>query len=154
MLQKQKRHKWTGKYDSPYRKSFCKQVIELGQRESLRTQATLCKEIGVSFNTLDAWTNPNSDRFKPDFFEAMHTALCYMQAAWEERAIKELEGQCAQDDSGRPIFNKYNDRLWSKIMERWYGYVARSDTKINAVVSSDVDADEIEKLTEKYRKSC
>lgn len=148
MSQNQKRYKHTGKYDSPYKPEFCERVIELARQDKLRTQAIICLELGISFQTWDKWTDPDyTTSFKPDFFEAVHTALTYVRAKWEQYGIDRLEDKAELDDEGKPKWTKFNDRLWAKFMERYHGYTTKAETKIAAVLS-EADGESADKMVD------
>jgi hypothetical protein len=131
-----------------------KRVIETC-KDRLHTQATLCLKLGISFLTFDRWTDPDrTTDFKPEFFEAVTLAVTIMHAKWEEEGINNLydAGEPDADSEGKIRWTKFNEKLYLKIMERYYGYVSRNSTDIKADITTMDDA-ERRALIEKYKAS-
>lgn len=87
---------------SKYRKEMCQQAIDLMKEGASKIE--VCAEIGITTETLYDWCNPDSDRFHPDFSDAIKNGMELCQAWWEKQGRTNLVGKY-QGDS-------FNSTLW------------------------------------------
>lgn len=87
---------------SKYKPEFDDVVIELMTVGASKIE--VAAKIGITRETLNEWTRPESDQYQPSFSDSIKRGLTLSQSWWEQQARLNLEN------------GKFNSTLWSKNM--------------------------------------
>lgn len=115
--------KHAGGRPSKYDPSMHEVIIALGQDGAGRAEMAVA--IGISRETWNDWTSPKSERFNPEFSDAVKKALSASQSWWERR------GREATFDSKDFSATSYIFQMKNRFREDW------SDRTVNEHVGKD-----------------
>lgn len=109
-----------------YKAEMCDTVIELMKEGASKTE--VCAELGISFETLSQWTDPESEYFKQEFSEAIKRGLQLCQAWWERKGRTSLENK------------DFSYTGWYMNMKNRFKWADRQETKHEGSLTVQIDS--------------